>query len=525
MSTPQPQAKPHEKPQLTIRWWPAIVILVLAAVVWFYIWFLQDIPRQAQNIQTAQLILATLALLMTWVLLFSRMRWRRRFLLCGGVVGLAGLMAATLEIRGVTGDLIPVVEWRWSRPTSQRLSVEQPTGKPQSESLPIASPYDYPQLSGPNRISRLPGPQLARDWKSQPPKLLWRRPIGTAWSGFAIAGQHAVTMEQRGESELVTCYNLLIGDPIWTHADDSHFVSVIAGEGPRTVPTIANGNVYSLGPSGILNCLELTSGTLLWQKNIITENDASVNGWGASCSPLVINEKVIVSAGGKEGRSLIAYDASTGNEIWSQGDDRASYSSPVLAEIDGTTQILIFNNPGVKSHDAQSGTVLWGYDWERGSSNIVMPVVLPEGRVLISSGYGIGSHLVQVSQDPPGTWSASPIWQSKRLKSKFANIIVHDESIYGLDDGIFTCLELVTGERRWKRGRYGHGQIILVGELLLVMAENGDLVLLEPNPEEHRELSRFTVLNGKTWNPPALSDRVLLVRNDKEAACFELPIE
>jgi outer membrane protein assembly factor BamB len=143
---------------------------------------------------------------------------------------------------------------------------------------------------------------------------------------------------------------------------------------------------------------------------------------------------------------------------------------------------------------------------------------------LISSGYGIGSELVQVSHDPSESWSATRIWKSNRLKSKFANIIVNGDYIYGLDDGIFVCLDLASGARQWKRGRYGHGQLILVGDLLLVMAENGDLILLEPTAEQHRELTRFAVLDGKTWNPPALAGEYLLVRNDKEAACYRLPI-
>ena len=332
-------------------------------------------------------------------------------------------------------------------------------------------------------------------------------------------------MEQRGESELVACHDLLTGDLIWTHADKSHFESVIAGEGPRSVPTLVDGRVYTLGPSGILNCLDLIDGAVIWSKNILAENESSAPGWGVSCSPLVTDGKVIVSAGGDHGRSLVAYDATAGGRVWSSGDDGAGYSSPVLANIDGVAQILIFNDPGVKAHDLTTGEILWAYDWERGHPHIVMPIVLPDGRVLISSGYGTGSHLIQVSHDPAGSWSATLIWKSKRLKSKFANMIVRNGYIYGLDDGIFVCLELDSGNLQWKRGRYGHGQLILVGDLLLVMAENGDLVLLEPSAEEHRELSRFAVLDGKTWNPPALAGEYLLVRNDKEAACYRLPIQ
>jgi outer membrane protein assembly factor BamB len=524
MSTPAPATETEVPRRSPMRWWPAVVILALAAAFWLAIWQFQDVHRQTKNLQTSGLILVTLVLLWLWVLLLSRLRWTRRLFICGGAAGLAGILAATLEIRGVTGDLVPVLEWRWSKSTSQRLPVAQPTIEPRRVPLPIMAANDYPQISGPERSGKLTGPQLARDWEAQPPKLLWRQPIGASWSGFAVAGQYAVTMEQRGESELVACYHLLTGDLIWTHADKSHYESVIAGEGPRSIPTIVNGRVYTLGPSGILNCLNLADGATIWLKNILTENESSAPGWGVSCSPLVTDGKVIVSAGGDQGRSLVAYATETGDLIWSGGDDRAGYSSPVMATIDGIAQILIFNSPGVKSHDPNTGRVLWGYDWPKDHPHIVMPVVLADNRVLISSGYGTGSHLVQVRQNPPESWSATRIWESKRLKSKFANIIVRDGSIYGLDDGIFVCLDLASGTMQWKRGRYGHGQMIQVGDLLLLMAENGDLILLEPTPKELRELARFPVLSDKTWNPLALAGQYLLVRNDKEAACYQLPL-
>ncbi len=524
MSTTPPTETPVEAPR-RIRWWPVGVILTLAAGVWAYIWQFQEVHRQTKNLQTTVLVLVALASLLLWVLLLSRLRWRQRLLLWGGAVGVGSILWATLEIRGVTGDMLPVLEWRWTKPHSQLLSAEPAVLAPQSIPLPVESSADFPQFSGPERNGKLSGPRLARDWEAQPPELLWRQSIGPAWSGFAIVGQYAVTMEQRGKSELVACYHLLTGDLIWTHADPLHFESVIAGEGPRTVPTLVDGRVVALGPSGVLNCLDLTDGSVVWSKNIITENEASAPGWGVSCSPLVIEGKVIVSAGGESGRSLLAYDLETGNPVWSAGDDDASFSSPVLTTIDGTRQVLIFNAPGVKSHDLKTGEVLWGYAWEKGHPHIAMPVVLADGRVLISSGYGTGSQLIQVTQDSPGRWSTAPIWESKRLKSKFANLIVREGSIYGLDDGIFVCLDLATGKRRWKRGRYGHGQMILAGNLLLVMAENGELILLEPTPDEPRELTRFTVLGGKTWNPPALAGEYLLVRNDKEAACYRMPTE
>jgi outer membrane protein assembly factor BamB len=149
---------------------------------------------------------------------------------------------------------------------------------------------------------------------------------------------------------------------------------------------------------------------------------------------------------------------------------------------------------------------------------------LPNDRVLVSSGYGTGSELLQFKKDPPGGFSVSRVWKSIRLKSKFANPVFYEGHIYGLDDGIMVCLEAANGALKWKEGRYGHGQLILIADLLIVMAENGELILLAPQPNESSELGRLRVLKGKTWNPPALAGPYLLVRNDQEAACYQLPV-
>ena len=152
-----------------------------------------------------------------------------------------------------------------------------------------------------------------------------------------------------------------------------------------------------------------------------------------------------------------------------------------------------------------------------------MPVTLPGNRILLSLGYGKGSKLLQVDFSG-GIFSAKELWRSNRMKAKFTNLIFHDDHFYGLDDGIFACIDAQRGRRKWKDGRYGHGQILLRGDHILVMAENGDVVLLEANPEKQVELTKFAALDGKTWNPPALAGDYLLVRNHREAACYKLPL-
>ncbi len=464
----------------------------------------------------------SLLLGLLWVLFFSRLKWCVRLVVFGGVVGVIALTTALFRIRGVTGDLLPILEWRWKQPDAMAMPVGKPTPPASRAKLLIQTTNDFPQFLGPQRNATVAGPALARDWKAQLPQKLWLQPIGAAWSGFAVLGNYAITQEQRGEDEMVVAYDLLTGKVLWSHADPAHYNTIIAGEGPRATPTIVSNRVYTLGGTGILNCLDLETGARIWTKDIIKDNHASVNGWGMSGSPLVIEQMVVVSAGGSNGRSLVAYDAATGDFVWGGGNAGADYSSPLLVTLAGVRQILIFTGH-VSAHDVASGKVLWEYPWPGGHPHISIPVILPGDRVLISSGYGTGSELLQIKKDADGKWSASRIWKSIRLKAKFTNVVYRDGFIYGLDDGILVCLDAADGSLKWKAGRYGHGQVILSGSLLLVTDEGGDLVLVEPVPQEHRELTRFTALHGKTWNPPALAGEYLVVRNDKEAACYRLP--
>ena len=511
-------------PRPPVRWWPVAVILALAAGALVWAWQSYGRQRQAGNIATAIVGLLTLFLLLVWCLFLSRLRWRVRLGVFGGVVGLILLAMALFRFHGVTGDLVPIFQWRWEHPS---LTSVADRSKPvaSTASAPLSQfTNDWPQFLGPHRNSMVEQPRLARDWRAQVPQRLWLRPAGPGWSGFAVVGSRAITQEQRGEDEAVICYDLLTGAPLWSHAYPAHFQSPLAGEGPRATPTIAGRRVYALGSTGILTCLDLETGKPLWSKDTLRDNQAKVNEWGMSCSPLIVNDLAVVSAGGRDNRSLVAYRAATGDFVWGAGADGAGYSSPCLVTLAGVAQILIFNSGGVSAHDPATGTNLWKYHWPGAHPHVSMPVVIPNDRLLVSSGYGVGSELLQIQKDSGGAFNATRIWKSNRLKAKFTNLIYRDGFIYGLDDGIMACLDAASGERKWKEGRYGHGQEILAGDVLLVTAESGEVILLDPNPQGSRELTRFPALQGKTWNPPALAGQYLLVRNDKEAACYRLPV-
>ena len=533
MKTPKNNTQPKAP-----RWWPAVVIIAGFALALAVIWATGSDNQQYRVLRTLTAISVSTLLIVAWALFFSRLAKRTRLLIFGSLVGAALLFSVSFRFSQFSGNMVPIFEWRWAKRTLPTADGQapKPTGEPAAHPLAKLS---FPQFLGPNRDCKIPGPNLATDWDAAPPKKLWRQPIGAAWSGFAVAAQHAVTQEQRGENEAVVCYDLQSGAVLWLHTDSGQYKTAIAGEGPRATPTIHNGKVYTLGATGVLNCLELTTGKPVWQRHIaidagldldapvdqsgLSSNRNKAKEWGYASSPLIVDDKVVVSAGGENGKSLFAYDTAGGEPVWSGGNSRAGYSSARLAKLHGETQILIFNQDGLAAHSPNNGSVTWRFDWSAPYPHVSMPLSLPGNRVLLSLGYGKGSKLLQVDF-VDGIFSATELWKSIRMKAKFTNLVFHDDHIFGLDDGMFACIDAERGRRKWKDGRYGHGQILLRGSHILVMAENGDVVLLEINPEKQVELTKFAALDGKTWNPPSLAGEYLLVRNHREAACYKLPL-
>ena len=497
-----------------IRWWPAIAIGVLIIIVLSAIWIPDRPDRQMQVMPTILVCSIGSILLCLWFFAFSQMSRTIRLRGLSILIFLIILTVSLFQIRGFTGDLAPKIEWRWSSVTSISMSGQSSDGPD----------IDYPQFLGPHRNAILNGIKLESDWIQHPPKLLWRVPVGDAYSAFAVVGSSAVTQEQKGEDETVACYDLLTGKEKWRHSARARYGTAIAGIGPRATPTISGDRVYSFGATGILTCLDLETGREIWSRDTVKETDARVKEWGISGSPLVLDDKVIVSPGGKNEQSLMAYHRETGNIIWGGGRMRAGHSSPSLVSIAEMDQILIFNRGQVAGHDPNSGKLLWEYPWNEMTQHVAQPIPLPDDRIFVSTGYGIGSELIQISKNSQDEFTAERIWKSPRLKAKFANMVYKDGYIYGLDDGVLVCLDLADGQRKWKRGRYGHGQLILVDDLLLIQTESGDVVLVDASPIEHNERARFPALSNHTWNAPTLAAPYLLVRNDREAACYELAL-
>ncbi len=500
--------------QKPIRWWPLFTILALAVLGIVITWILDAGQRQNQIMLTALIVILAVFLGFLWLLCFSRLRWRVKLISAAVAVFGLFLLINLFQFKGVSGDFVPIFEWRWQ----ERPSIFQADSSSISDTQRQTT--DYPQFLGPNRNGVVTSIKLNLDWETHPPKLVWRRPMGAGWSGFAVVGNNAITQEQEGDWEKVVAYDLHTGEVLWSYQDRARYYAVPAGLGPRATPTISGNRVYSVGSTGILNCLDFETGEQLWTTNIFEENSAEPPPWGISISPLVLDELVIVSAGG-----AVAYHKDTGALAWTGHRTQSGYSSPMLTTLAGTEQIILFNQGLITAHEPRSGQLLWQQLWTAGYAECVsQPVPLPDNKLLASSGYGVGAKLFQISRNNAGEFNVITLWETLYLKAKFTNIIYYEDYLYGLDDGIFACINPVDGKRQWKRGRYGHGQTLLISDVLLVLTEAGEVVLVEPDPENHREHARFTALKGKTWNTPALAGSYLLVRNDQEAACYELTI-
>jgi outer membrane protein assembly factor BamB len=312
------------------------------------------------------------------------------------------------------------------------------------------------------------------------------------------------------------------GQPVWQHRDPIRFWESEGGAGPRGTPAVANGRVYAMGATGILNALDASTGARLWSRNVAEDTEAAVPDWGVASSPLVIGDVVIASISGR----LAGYDAATGKVKWLGPTGGAGYSSPHLVTIDGVPQVVLLRGSRTVSVSPADGTLLWEHTWQPGVS-IVQPAVV-EGDVLLTSGDamgGLGVRRIAVNKGTSG-WTVQERWTSRGLKPYFSDFVVHEGHAYGFDGHILASINLADGERTWMGGRYGNGQMILLAgqDLLLVLSEDGELALVSATPNQFTEVARFRVLDAKTWNHPVLIGDVLLVRNGEEMAAFRLPV-
>jgi len=466
------------------------------------------------------------ATLVTWAVATRRLATgTRRAWLVVSILLACGIFTA-LRTGGITADADSDLHWRWTKTPEQRLlarGAEGPMAVLPASVVGKETEAEWPGFRGPKRDSIIHGVRIDTDWSRSKPVELWHRAVGPGWSSFAVRGDLVYTQEQRGEEEVVSSYDLATGAPVWRHGDPARFWESNAGAGPRATPTVGKGRVYTFGATGILNALDARDGSVVWSRDAAADTGKEVPHWGFAGSPLLVGDLVVVAAAG----TLAAYDAETGQPRWTGPKSGWGYSSPQLATIDGVEQIVLLNGSGAIGVATADGTALWDYEWP--GDGIVQPAVIGEGDVLIGSGSGlnpaVGVRRVTVGHGPGG-WNVEERWTSTALKPYFNDFVVHEGHAFGFDGGILACMDLADGSRKWKGGRYGHGQLALLADqdVLLVLSEQGGVALVAASPDRFAELARFPALDGKTWNHPVLVRDVLLVRNDREMAAFRLSL-
>lgn len=411
--------------------------------------------------------------------------------------------------------------------------------------------FDYPRFLGAGPWASAVGPKLDADWESSPPEELWRRPVGAGWSSFAVLGDYAITQEQRGMQELVVCYEVATGEPVWSHADERRYLpepgpGEMGRVGPRATPTIAGDLVFTQGPTGMVNCLDGRSGQRLWSVDTAERFGAEVAVWGKSGSPLFVAgaegepDLVIVNVGApgeaekqaSYDSSLIAFNAKTGEIVWTVGSQQTSYASPHLVTLDGEQVVLQTVDNLLIGVAAATGELLFEHPWPGQSDNMPscsQPVAVGEDRLLMTKGYGYGSSLLSVERDGDG-WTTKPLWDPEVkpvLQTKYSNVVVRDGFAYGLNGDRLQCVEIATGERQWRERRrpsFGFGQVLLAGEHLIISTESGEIILASASPDAYTELGAIQALSADEvcWNNPVLVGTTLLHRNAVEAVALRL---
>jgi outer membrane protein assembly factor BamB len=454
------------------------------------------------------------------------------------LLGFAGFAVSMLmRSDGMTGDYKFAFHPRWKQTAEEAMLTARKTAAGTSDaakanmridggSLTSALTHpEWPEFRGADRAGRCLVPKIATNWSAHPPQRLWKIQVGPGWSSFAVAGRMLFTQDQRGPKETVVCYDADSGNELWKTEIDARLEDPMGGPGPRATPTLANGALYATGSTGAFLRLNPITGEILWKKELTQVADCKTPMWGFSSSPLVVGSVVVVYGGGAGEKGLLAFDTTSGELRWSAPCPVNSYSSPQLNTLLGEASVLMLTTSGLELLEPDNGKTRLDYDWKIAQFRALQPHVVGSDTILLPTGMNMGTRAIRVNKSN-GQYTAEELWTSRQLKPDFVDLVSYQGYAYGNDGGLLTCIDLKTGERKWKGGRYGKGQILLLENsgLLLILSEQGQVVLVAADPTEHREIASFQALEGKTWNHPVLAGDRLYVRNSEEAAAYKIEL-
>lgn len=506
-----------------------LATLILLGLIVLCLWlFTPQVDQAILPMGISGACVLGILVLSLWLFIGKMPGWLRLVGAAAVAIPVAGF-CAYYEVEDIrfSGGMWPQLRPRFSRNHERELEEHRKdavsTPVPANVLLTGKLPTDFAEYRGAKRDGIVHGPALS----TKPPKLLWKQPVGGGHSAFAVADRTLYTLEQRRGDEVVACYDAESGKQLWVYAYPALFDERLGDKGPRSTPTVVDGTVYAFGATGIVTALDARTGKPRWQPvNLLEDNEPPT--WGMAGSPLVVGDLLLINAGkqldtAKYG-TLVALDRHTGKVLWSVGSAPAGYSSPQLATLAGKQVVLLFDGKGLGGYDlAEKGKELFRVRWDTQQNiNVAQPLVLEGDRVLISSAYGRGACMLQITVKD-NAWKATEIWKSRDLRCKFASPVYFQGYLYGLDDGTLHCVDAKTGDLVWKGTQYNHGQILLSGNTLVILGERGLLALVEATPTEFKELMQYQALEPRrTWNPHALSDGRLYIRNNVEMAAYDL---
>lgn len=378
---------------------------------------------------------------------------------------------------------------------------------------------DWPQFRGPqqNGVSAEKG--LLRSWPESGPKILWKKPIGNGFSMVTAVGDALYTMAVEGESEMAYRLRASDGEVVWRVAIGPVFPEVF-GDGPRATPTVEGGVVYALSAAGRLHALEMKDGTRRWELDLVKELGSSTPDRGFASSPLVDGDLLLLEAGGKEGKAVVALDKKTGKVRWSALTGEAGYTTPLAVTIDGVRQYVFLRSAGGDLVSLlPDGKVHWQYSWRAGA--IASPLFLPPNRIFASATDDIGAVLLEIGK-ADGKATVREVWKNRLMKNHFSSSVLYEGHIYGFDNASLKCIVAETGEQKWVQRGYGKGSLIAADGLLYILSDQGQLILAEATPAGFHEKGKVQVLEGRTWTAPVLSHGRLYLRNDKEMIVIDV---
>lgn len=382
-------------------------------------------------------------------------------------------------------------------------------------------PVDWPQFRGPNRDGISTETGLLKTWPASGPKVVWKRLLGSGFSGLTIADGRLFTQFGKGKDEFAIALDAATGKEVWRVLTDANRKDGM-GDGPRSTPTVDGERVFVISARGKLHALEKATGKTLWSVDLVQQYGAQIPQWGVSASPLIDGDQLIFNAGGRSGHAVIALDKKNGKLLWHSGTDVPGYSMPILIEAGGVRQVIVFSGTRVLGLAPTDGKILWEEDWQTSYDvNAATPIFLPPDRLFIASGYDTGGAVFQLGA-AGGKVTVKDVWRSRDMKNQFSSSVHLDGTIYGFNNKNLQAIDAANGKVLWRKSGLGHGSLLAADGHLIVLGDNGKLVLAEANPTAYVEKAAAQPLTGKHWTVPTLYGGKLYVRNESELVCLDV---